>query len=250
MKIAVCVKRVPDMEMRFSIAPDRKSLDPGGLKYEMGDFDGYALEVGLQLVEKQGSGEVVIVSVGPDGVQETLRKGLAMGAARAVQLKSDEVPFDGLAIAQALAAELKGGGYDLILFGRLATDTASGTVGPMTAELLDLPSVTSISHLEIADGRGTARRDLEGASETVEFRLPAVLTIDEGIARPRLASLKGIMAAKKKPLEVKPAQLATPQLLVQAMELPAERPPGRIVGEGADAVPELLRLLQTEAKVL
>jgi electron transfer flavoprotein beta subunit len=250
MKIAVCVKRVPDMEMRFSIAPDRKSLDPVGLKYEMGDFDGYALEVGLQLVEKQGSGEVVIVSVGPDGVQETLRKGLAMGAARAVQLKSDEVPFDGLAIAQALAAELRDAGYDLILFGRVATDTASGTVGPMTAELLDLPSITSISHLEIADGRGTARRDLEGASETVEFRLPAVLTIDEGIARPRLASLKGIMAAKKKPLEVKPAQLAKPQLLVEAMELPAERPPGRIIGEGADAVPELLRLLQTEAKVL
>lgn len=250
MKIAVCVKRVPDMEMRFSIAVDRKSLDPGGLKYEMGDFDGYALEVGLQLVEKQGSGEVVIVSVGPDAVQETLRKGLAMGATRAVQLKSDEVPFDGLAIAQALAAELKDGGYDLILFGRLATDTASGTVGPMAAELLDLPAVTSISHLEVADGRGTARRDLEGASETVEFRLPAVLTIDEGIARPRLASLKGIMAAKKKPLEVKPAQLGKPQLLVEAMELPAERPPGRIIGEGADAVPELLRLLQTEAKVL
>jgi electron transfer flavoprotein beta subunit len=250
MKIAVCIKRVPDMELRFSIAPDRKSLDQGGLKYEMGDFDGYALEVGLQLVEKQGSGEVVIVSVGPDGVQETLRKGLAMGATRAVQLKSDEVPFDGLAIAQALAAELKDGGYDLILFGRMATDTASGTVGPMTAELLGLPSVTSISHLEVADGKGTARRDLEGASETVQFPLPAVLTIDEGIARPRLASLKGIMAAKKKPLEVRPAQLGEPHLVVESMELPAERPPGRIIGEGADAVPELLRLLQTEAKVL
>ena len=250
MKIAVCIKRVPDMELRFSIAADRRSLDQAGLKYEMGDFDGYALEVGLQLVEKQGSGEVVIVSVGPDGVQETLRKGLAMGATRAIQLKSDEVPFDGLAIAQALAAELKDGGYDLILFGRMATDTASGTVGPMTAELLGLPSATSISHLEVADGKGTARRDLEGASETVQFPLPAVLTIDEGIARPRLASLKGIMAAKKKPLEVKPAQLGEPHLVVEAMELPAERPPGRIIGEGADAVPELLRLLQTEAKVL
>jgi electron transfer flavoprotein beta subunit len=250
MKIAVCIKRVPDMEMRFSIAGDRKSLDQSGLKYEMGDFDGYALEVGLQLIEKQGSGEVVIVSVGPDGVQETLRKGLAMGATRAVQLKSEEVPFDGLAIARALAAELKEGGYDLILFGRMATDTASGTVGPMTAELLGLPSVTSISHLEIGNGRGTARRDLEGASETIEFPLPAVLTIDEGIARPRLASLKGIMAAKKKPLEVKPAQLGNSHLVVEAMELPAERPPGRIIGEGAGAVPELLRLLQTEAKVL
>ena len=250
MKVAVCIKRVPDMELRFSIAADRKSLDPSGLKYEMGDFDGNALEVALQLVEKQGPGEVVVLSVGPDGVQETLRKGLAMGAARAVQLKADEVPFDWLAIAQALAAELKDGGYDLILFGRMATDSANGTVGPMTAELLGLPCVTSISHLEIADGRGTARRELEGSAETMEFPLPAVLTIDEGIARPRLASLKGIMAAKKKPLEVKPAQLGEARLVVESMALPPDRPPGRIIGEGADAVPELLRLLQTEAKVL
>jgi len=250
LKIAVCIKRVPDMEARFSIASDRKSLDQSGLKFEMGDFDGYALEVGLQLVEKQGPGEVVVLSVGPDGVQEMLRKALAMGAARAVQLKADDVPVDGLAIAQALAAELKEGGYDLILFGRMATDTASGAVGPMTAELLGLPCVTAISHLEIADGRGTARRDLEGAAETWTFPLPAVLTIDEGIARPRLASLKGIMAAKKKPLDVRPAQLGEPRLFVEAMALPPDRPPGRIIGEGPDAVPELLRLLQTEAKVL
>jgi electron transfer flavoprotein beta subunit len=250
MKIAVCIKRVPDMELRFSIAGDRKSLDQGGLKYEMGDFDGYALEVGLQLVEKEGSGEVVVLSVGPDGVQETLRKGLAMGAARAVQLKAEQVPFDGLAIAQALAAELKDGGYDLILFGRMATDTASGTVGPMTAELLGLPCVTSISHLEVSGMRGTVRRDLEGASETMQFPLPAVLTIDEGIARPRLASLKGIMAAKKKPLEVRPAQLGEARLVVESMAQPPDRPPGRIIGEAPHAVPELLRLHQTEAKVL
>ena len=249
MKIAVCIKRVPDMEMRFSIAADRKSLDSAGLKYEIGDFDGYALELGLQLVEKQG-GEVVVLSVGPDGVQETLRKGLAMGAARAVQLKADVVPFDGIAIAQALAADLKDGGYDLILFGRMATDSANGTVGPMTAELLGLPCVTSISQLEIAEGRGTARRELEGSAESMQFPLPAVLTIDEGIARPRLASLKGIMAAKKKPLEVRPAQLGEAHLVVESMALPADRPPGRIIGEGADAVPELLRLLQNEAKVL
>jgi electron transfer flavoprotein beta subunit len=237
------------MEMRFSLAADKKSLDPAGLKYEMGDFDGYALEVGLQLVEKHG-GEVVAITVGPDGSQETLRKGLAMGAARAVQLKAEQVPFDGLAIARALAAELGEGGYDLILFGRVATDTGNGTVGPMTAELLDLPCVTSISQLEITDGRGTARRELEGSTETMQFPLPAVLTIDEGIARPRLASLKGIMAAKKKPLEVKPAQLGEARLVVESMALPPDRPPGRILGEGVDAVPELLRVLQTEAKVL
>jgi electron transfer flavoprotein beta subunit len=238
------------MEMRFAIAADRKSLDQSGMKYEMGDFDGYALEVALQLNEKQGPGEVVIVSLGPDGVQEILRKGLAMGATRAIQLKTDEAPFDGLAIAHALAAELRDGGYDLILFGRMATDSANGNVGPMTAELLGLPCVTAISELNITGAGGTARRDLEGASETVRFPLPAVLTIDEGIARPRLASLKGIMAAKKKPLDVRPAQLGPTQLLIESLELPAERPPGRIIGEGADAVPELVKLLQTEAKVL
>ena len=250
LKIAVCLKRVPEMELRFSIAADRKSLDQSGLKYEISDFDGYALEVGLQLVERAGSGEVVALCLGPDGVQETLRKALAMGATRAVQLKADEVPWDGLAVATALAAELKGGGYDLILFGRMATDTASGTVGPMTAQLLDLPSVTAISHLDLADGRGTARRDLEGATETLQFPLPAVLTIDEGIARPRLATLKGIMAAKKKPLDVRPAQLGKVALTVEAMALPAERAGGRIVGEGPEAVTELVRLLRTEAKVL
>lgn len=235
--------------MRFSLAADHKSLDPAGLKYEMGDFDGYAVEVALQVVEKHG-GEVVVISVGPDGVQEILRKGLAMGAARAVHLKAEELPFDGFATASALAAEFRGVGYDLILFGRMATDTANGTAGPMTAELLDLPCVTSISQLEIADRGGTARRELEGSAETVQFPLPAVLTIDEGIARPRLASLKGIMAAKKKPLEVKPAQLGEVRLMIQSMALPPDRPPGRIIGEGAAAVPELLRLLQTEAKVL
>jgi electron transfer flavoprotein beta subunit len=250
LKIAVCLKRVPDMELRFSIAPDRKSLEQSGLKYDMSDFDGYALEVALQLVEKRGAGEVVLISVGPDGVQETIRKGLAMGATRAVQLQANEVPVDGLAVARALAAELEGGGYDLILFGRMATDTASGTVGPMVAELLDLPCVTAISHLEIADGSGTARRDLEGAAELVKFPLPAVLSIDEGIARPRLATLKGIMAAKKKPLEVKPAALGEVRLTVEAMALPPERSGPRFLGEGSDAVPELVQRLRTEAKVL
>jgi electron transfer flavoprotein beta subunit len=193
---------------------------------------------------------VVVISVGPDGVQETIRKALSMGAASGVQLKADTVPADGFAIAQALAAELKEGGYDLILFGRVATDSASGTVGPMTAQLLDLPCVTSISQLSVENGRGTARRELENMTEVVEFPLPAVLTIDEGIARARLPSLKGIMAAKKKPLDVRPAQLGEARLTIEKLELPAERAAGRIIGEGPDTVPELVRLLQSEAKVL
>ena len=250
MKIAVCIKRVPDTEMRFGIAADGKSVDAAGLKYDISDFDGYAVEVGLRLNEKEGAGEVVVISLGPDGVQEQLRKAFSMGAERGVQLKTDTVPVDGMAIAQALAAELRDGGYDLILFGRQATDTGSGSVGPMTAQLLGLPCVTSISQLDISGGRGTARRELEGVAEVVEFPLPAVLSIDEGIARPRLPSLKGIMAAKKKAIDVRPAQLGTERLTVEKLELPVERKGGRIVGEGADAVPELVRLLQAEAKVL
>jgi electron transfer flavoprotein beta subunit len=193
---------------------------------------------------------VTVISLGPDAVQETIRKALSMGATRGIQLKAADVPFDGLVIAEALAAELRNGTYDLILFGRNSTDAANGAVGTMTAELLDLPCVTAISELNIEEGKGTARRELEGAAEMVSFPLPAVLTIDEGIARPRLPGLKGIMAAKKKPIEVRDAALGQANLTVEAMALPPERSAGRIVGEGADAVPELVRLLQTEAKVL
>ena len=250
MKIAVCIKRVPDMESRFRIASDGKSVDESGLKFDMSDFDGYAVEVALQITEKQGQGEVVVISLGPDAVQEQLRKALSMGAARAIHLKADRVPADGFVIARALAAEFTGGGYDLIMFGKHAMDSMNGIVAPMTAELLGLPNVTAASKLEIASGKGTARHELEGGAEILEFPLPAVVSIDEGIARPRYPSLKGIMAAKKKPLESKPAQLDTPRLEVAKVELPPERQGGRIIGEGPSAVPELIRLLQTEAKVL
>jgi len=249
-KIAVCIKRVPDMETRFKIAASGKAVDETGLKYDMSDFDGYAVETALQLNEKQGPGETVVISLGPDVVQEQLRKALSMGADRAVQLKADRVPADGFAIARALAEELKSGGYDLILFGRQAVDSANATVGPMTAELLDLPCATAVSTLDIANGRATARRELEGAAEIVEFPLPAIVTVDEGMPRARYPSLKGIMAAKKKPLEVKPAQLGEERLTLEKMELPPERAAGRIVGEGPGAVPDLVRLLHTEAKVL
>jgi electron transfer flavoprotein beta subunit len=250
MRIAVAIKRVADMETRFRIGASGKGVDEAGVKFDMGDFDSYAVEVALQLREKRGTGEVVVMSLGPDSVQEVLRKAMSMGADRAVQLKADAVPADGLAIARALAAELQGSGYDLILFGKTALDSAAGVVGQMTGELLGLPVVTAASKLEIGDGRGTARRELEGAAELLEFPLPAVVTIDEGIARPRYPSLKGIMAAKKKPLESKPAQLGEQRVTISKMELPPERAAGRIVGEGAGAVTELVRLLRTEAKVL
>jgi electron transfer flavoprotein beta subunit len=250
MKIAVCIKRTPDSESKFRIAGGGSNIDESGLKFDMDDFAGYAVEVALQLNEKQGPGETVVIAVGPDNVQETLRKAMSMGADRAVHLKVDAPLFDGLAVAKALAAELKAGAYDLVLFGKYAFDTSASIVGTATGELLGLPTVTAVSKLEIANGRGTARREIEGAGEVVEFPLPAVVTIDEGIARPRYPSLKGIMAAKKKPLESKPAAAGAPRVTVKSMELPPDRPAGRIIGQGSAAVPELVRLLQEEAKVL
>lgn len=154
MKIAVCIKRVPEMDVKFRIAASGTAVDETGLKFDVSDFDGYAVEFALQVTEKLGTGEVVVISLGPDAVQETLRKALSMGVARAVHLQADAVPADGFAIAQALAAELKDGGYDLVLFGKMAADSASGAVGLMTAELLGLPMVQSCSKLEVGDGKG------------------------------------------------------------------------------------------------
>lgn len=250
MKIAVCLKRVPDMDVRFKIAPGGKSVDETGLKFDISDFDGYAVEAALQIKEKDNAGEVVVISLGGDVVQETLRKAMSMGADRAVHLKHDGAVVDSFAIASALAAELKDGGYDLVMFGRMSIDTAHGAVGLMVAEQLGLPCVTAISKLEFAGTTAKMRRELEGAYELVECALPAVVTIDEGIARPRYPSLKGIMAAKKKPLETKPAQLAEQRLALDSFSLPPERSGGRIIGEGPAAVPELIRLLKEEAKVL
>lgn len=251
MKIAVCIKRVPVMDGRFTIAASGAALDETGLKYDVNDFDLWAVEAALQLKEKtpQG-GEVVVVSLGPDVVQEQIRKALSMGADRGLQLKTAAVPPDPLVVARALAGALEGQGYDLVLFGRVAVDGSNGATGAMVAQILDLPCVTAVSKLEIANGRGRAQRELEGGQEIVEFPLPAVLTIDEGLNKERLPSLKGIMAAKKKPLEIRPVTLTEPKVSVRRLELPPERSAGRIIGEGVAAVPELVRLLQTEAKVL
>ncbi len=250
MKIAVCIKRVPDTEARIKVASDGKSLDEAGVKFILNPYDEFAVEEALQRKEKAGTGEVVVVSLGPAAAQETIRTALAMGADRGVLLQVDRIPLDGLEVARALAAELKDGGYDLILFGKMSVDDYNHQVGPMVAELLGIPCVTSVAHLELEAGKGTAEREVEGGIEVIEFPLPAVLTADKGLNEPRYPALKGIMAAKKKPLDVKPTVVPAGGLEVLAMTPPAERKEGRMVGEGPAAVPELVRLLREEAKVL
>ena len=250
MKIACCIKRVPDSETRVKIGADGKRIDDTGVKFVLNPYDEYAVEEGLRRKEKAGAGEVTVLCLGPAAAQETIRTVLAMGADRGVLLQTDTIPADGFETAKALAAELKDGGWDLILCGKVAIDDSSHQVGPMLGELLGLPCVTAVAHLEIDGTTGVAEREIEGGIEVVEFPLPAVITADKGLNEPRYPALKGIMAAKKKPLEVKPVQLGAGAIEVLALTLPPERKEGRIVGEGPDAIPELVRLLREEAKVL
>ena len=149
MKIAVCIKRVPDTETRIKIAADGRSIDESGVKFVLNPYDEYAVEEALRRKEAVGSGEVVVIALGSDAAQETIRTALAMGADRGVLLKTDQRVHDPLVIARALAAELKDGGYDLILFGKLAIDDSSHAIGPMVAELLGLPCVSAVARLAV-----------------------------------------------------------------------------------------------------
>ena len=249
MKIAVCLKRVPDTTTKIVVGADGKSIDEAGVKFVPNPYDEYAIEEALALNEKAGYGETVVYSLGGDSSQETIRTALAMGIDRGMLLQTEGSP-DGLVVAKALADAMDGEGFDLILFGKLAVDDYNHQVGPMVGELLGLPCITTVAHLSIEDGGIVADREIEGGVEVSTCRLPAVITCDKGLNTPRLPKLKGIMAAKKKPLDIRPVELGAGSVEVLGLELPSPRSEGKIVGEGPDAVPELINLLRNEAKVL
>ena len=249
MNIVVCVKRTPDTETKIRVGADGTSIDSSGVKFIISPYDEFAIEAALQLKEAREEGEVVLLSMGGDDTRETLRQGLAMGADRAVLLKG-ESRSDGLAVAKALAAELRSMDAPLVLFGMKGADMDQQQVGPMTATLLGLPCITGVSEFETGDNTVTCRREVEGGTEILEMKLPGVITMTKGKFEPRYASLKGIMAAKRKPMDEKEAQGGEERLVVRKLAYPPERPPGRIVGEGAGAAGELVRLLREEAKAL
>jgi len=246
---AVCVKQVADTETRVKVGSDGKTLDPSGVTWILNPYDEFAVEQALQVKEAQG-GEVVIVSVGGAGVVPVLRNALAMGADRAIHLTTDTVGADSLSIARALSAALKELNADIVWCGRQAVDDDAAQVGPMIAELLERPCVTVVAGFELDGTQAKVDREIEGGREVVSVTLPALFATEKGLNEPRYASLKGIMAAKKKPVETKPAELGEPNLDIISLSLPPERPAGRIVGEGPDAAPELVRLLREEEKVL
>lgn len=249
MKIVVCIKRVPDTEARLKIAADKTSIDPAGVKYIISPYDEFALEAAIRLKEAKGEGEVIAITVGEASSAEQLRSALAMGADRAVLLKGQPT-LDGGATAKALAAEIKSIAPDLVLCGMKAVDDDQQQVGTMLAEYAGLPCVSVAAEFEIQDGKAVCHREVEGGVEIVEASLPALITMTKGKHEPRYPSLKGIMAAKKKPLEEKDAQLPASRIAVREIANPPERAAGKIVGNGADAVGELVRLLKEEAKVL
>ena len=249
MNVIVCVKRVPDTETRIKIGEGGTAIDPAGVKFILSPYDEYAVEAALRITESAGEGEVTLVTLGDDASQETLRAGLAMGAHKAVLLEG-AVGMDGLATAKGLVTELEGADAPLILFGVKAADGDQQQVGPMVATLLGRACVTGVTEFALGDGTVTCQREVEGGVEVVEADLPAVVSITKGAYDPRYASLKGIMAAKRKPLEKKEAAAAAGRVSVAQLAEPPARAAGKIVGEGADAAPELVRLLREEANAL
>jgi electron transfer flavoprotein beta subunit len=260
MKIVVCVEQVPDTETRVRVAASGASISEADVStWIVSPYDEFAIEEALRIKEKKG-GEVVLLSVGPERAQEALRKGLAMGADSALLVKDPALDTsDTLGVARALAAAIRTlGPVDLVLCGQQGVGGDHSQVPGMLAELLDLPQVTVAVKLEIGDGQATVEREIEGARETWTTALPALISAQKGLNEPRYAALKGIMAAKKKPLNVLnlaglglDAAAVAPKLRVSRLELPPARPPVRLIeGEPAAQAAELVRLLHEEAKVI
>ena len=258
MKIVVCVKYVPDTALKVRIAPDGKSLDLTDVTFVINPYDEFAVEEALQIKERMAA-EVIVLSAGGERATAGIRTCLAMGADSGVLIKDDSLEnADPFLIGSALARVCQELHPDLILFGKHAIGVDNSQVPAVVAELLDLPQVSVVVKLEIKDGKFRAEREIEGAHEILEGSLPAVVTAQKGLNLPRYASLKGIMAAKKKEirtvtldsLSLSPEDLQSRVEVVQ-VALPPPRPPGKILtGDVSQTVPELVKLLHEEAKVI
>ncbi|MEA3287138.1 MAG: electron transfer flavoprotein subunit beta/FixA family protein [Candidatus Marinimicrobia bacterium] len=251
MKIVVCVKQVPDTETKVVIGADGLSIDPGDVKYVINPYDEYAVEEALALKEAAGEGEVIVLTLGGEEAQPAMRTAMAMGADSGILLKAENAALaDGFSIAKTLAEEIRGLEPDLILAGKMAIDGYGYQVATIIGELLEMPVLSTAKSLEIADGTATVIRDIEGGKETITAGTPCVITAEKGLNEPRYPALRGIMQAKRKPLEVKEISLAEEGIEILEMSYPPRKPDGRIVGEGPEAATELVKLLRDEAQVL
>lgn len=248
MKILVFVNHVPDTETKVKVGADGKLIDPTGVNFMLNPYDEIAVEEALK-TKQQFTGEVVVASLGGESNKETLRKALAMGCDKAVLLKDGAVR-DSFAVASGLADYAKEYGAEIIFFGKQSIDYDDAQVGGLVAELLGVPSISVVVKLEIKDGNVIAEREIEGGHEIVHSKLPAVITTQKGLNEPRYPSLKGIMDAKRKPIEEKPIASVASRVETALMRQPAAKAAGKIVGTDASAAAELVRLLHEEAKVI
>lgn len=251
MKIIVCIKRVPDTETRIKIRADGAGIDPAGVNFVLNPYDEYAVEEAIRIKEKDPSTTITALCLGPSDATKEIRTAIAMGCDTGVLIKDEKASERSSDSAAAvLAAALKSMPFDLLLFGKQAVDDDAAAVGPMVAARLGLPVASAINALEMKAGSAIVKRDVEGGTETVLLKLPAVLTANKGLNEPRLPALKGIMKAKKQKIdEIAPAA-AKDLVAVTKMTVPPQRAGGRIVGEGEGAVPALVKLLKEEAKVI
>jgi len=248
MKIAVCISHVPDTASKINISGDGKTIDQAGITYVVNPYDEFAIEEALKTKEKIG-GETVAISLGSDANKETLRKALAMGIDNAVLLKDDSYR-DSLSVANALAEEIKTQGSEIVFFGKQSVDFDNSVVGQLTAEILGFNCVSVVTSFILDGNKIICEREIEGGKEVVETSIPAVITAQKGLNDPRYASLKGIMAAKKKEI-VDKLPISSPNYVeVIALKKPAPKQAGKILGTDSSAVPELVRLLREEAKVI
>jgi len=249
-RIIVCIKQVADTEASIQISADGKSIVETGVKFIMNPYDEFAVEEALRIKETGNESLVKVIGVGPERTIEALRSACAMGADEVLLLKTEAPVYDALALAGALADAIKKEPFDLILLGKETIDDGNGEIGPMLAEMLQIPCMTVITRLKVQGGLAVAEREGEKGIEGLTAPLPLVITCQKGRNEPRYPSIRGVMAAKKREIPVQPAVLTPAAIEVHGLALPAHRQAGRVIGEGAAAVPELIRLLKEEAKVL
>ena len=256
MKIGVCVKQVPAKDAPLAIAEGGAWIRESDIGFEMNEPDSFALEEALRLKEKHG-GEVVAISMGPDRVKQTIKEALAKGAERGIHISDPEFfKLDPLGSARSIAAAIQKENFDLILTGLQSDDQGFGQTGVLLAELLGRPHATIIMAIEVTDGRMKLKRELEaGWFQWVELPLPAVITIQSGINKPRYATLKGIMGAKKKEIAtVERSSLGVPNAPTQQIEriyVPQKAKKTEfITGSPKEAAAKLIEKLRHEARVI
>lgn len=251
MKTLVTVKRVPDPETTIRVKPDGSGIVTDNIKYVINPFDEIAIEEALRIKEKQGSGEVVLVSIGDKKVTEQLRTGLAMGADRAILVLCEQ-DLDSLAVAKILAKAVERENPELVLMGKQAIDDDANQAGQMLAALLGWPQATFASKVELAADQKSAQviREVDGGLETISFSFPAIITADLRLNEPRYASLPGIMKARKKEIKEIPVGELGADIAPRLKVLKMEPPPKKEAGKKVETVQDLLNLLHTEAKVI